>query len=114
MNTKEDWEKMLQDAGNGYNQRISALEGISRSLLMRIIALEGRAHSAYDPAVLKAQATQIEATHDLYSPVRNDTEAIVKLANLARRLLDPQDLGHAVTFEVRELAREALGKEKVG
>lgn len=29
-------------------------------------------------------------------------------SNFVRRLLDPEDLGHAVTAEVRQLAREAL------
>lgn len=57
---------------------------------------------------------QVEATKDLYAPLRSNVDPLIRLSNFARRLLDPHDLGHAVTFEVRELAREALGKEKQG
>lgn len=46
---------------------------------------------------------------NLYAPLRNDTKAVLDLSAFARRLLDPQDLGHAVTFEVRQCARRALG-----
>ena len=63
---------------------------------------------------LKSQAAQVEATKDLYAPLRSNVDPLIRLSNFARRLLDPHDLGHAVTFEVRELAREALGKEKQG
>lgn len=31
---------------------------------------------------------------------------------LAKRLLDPEDLGHAVTREVRDIARDVLGVDK--
>jgi hypothetical protein len=72
---------------------------------------------------LKSQAAQREAVNcsaepaqsygrmaeNLYAPLRNDTKAVLDLAAFARRLLDPQDLGHAVTFEVRQCARRALG-----
>jgi hypothetical protein len=45
----------------------------------------------------------------LYAPLRSDTRAVVDLAAFARRLVDMQDLGHAVTEEVRQLAMRALG-----
>jgi hypothetical protein len=32
---------------------------------------------------------------------------------LVNRLLDPEDLGHAVSAEVRDEAREVLGMERV-
>ena len=63
---------------------------------------------------LKAQAAQhqgiqhMEPEH-LYAPLRSDTRAVIDLAAFARRLIDMQDLGHAVTEEVRELAKRALG-----
>jgi hypothetical protein len=65
---------------------------------------------------LKSQAAQATATNyeyyneHLYAPLRSDTAPLIRLAAFARRLLDPSDLGHAVTEEVRNLAREALGK----
>ena len=46
-------------------------------------------------------------------PMRADTEAILALTKFAKRLLNPEDLGHAVTFEVRQLARRALGLPEV-
>ena len=33
--------------------------------------------------------------------------------SLVQRMLDPEDLGFAVTAEVRDLAREVLGLERV-
>jgi hypothetical protein len=50
-----------------------------------------------------------KATEHLYAPLRSDTRAVIDLAAFARRLIDMQDLGHAVTDEVRELAKRALG-----
>jgi len=50
-----------------------------------------------------------KATEHLYAPLRSDTRAVIDLAAFARRLIDMQDLGHAVTEEVRELAKRALG-----
>jgi|GEM_PF-5591875 len=52
---------------------------------------------------------QVEITENLYAPLRSDTRAVIDLAAFARRLIDMQDLGHAVTDEVRELAKRALG-----
>jgi len=60
-------------------------------------------------ANLRSEAAQQQATEHLYAPLRSDTRAVVDLAAFARRLIDMQDLGHAVTDEVRELAKRALG-----
>ena len=38
----------------------------------------------------------------------------IALVGFALRLLDPDDLGHAVTEEVRNVARDVLGLPKVG
>jgi hypothetical protein len=80
-------------------------------LYTRIHNLEKHIHY---PNTVKTETDKIEATRDLYAPLRSNADPLVRLAAFARRLLDPDDLGHAVSFEVRELAREALGKEKVG
>lgn len=37
----------------------------------------------------------------------------VKLRSFLLRLLNPEDLGHAVTGEVRDCARELLGMQRV-
>lgn len=58
---------------------------------------------------MQQQAAQFEATEHLYTPLRSDTRAVIDLAAFARRLVDMQDLGHAVTEEVRQLAMRALG-----
>ena len=112
--------KLLEEKYDNASERIANLaramtEANRRigDLQLRTYAMEKKTFSS--AAVdLRSQAAQCEATEHLYAPLRSDTSALLKLAELARRLLDPQDLGHAVTFEVRELAREALGKEKVG
>jgi hypothetical protein len=59
---------------------------------------------------MKEAAAKAQANEHLYAPLRSDTAPLLRLAAFARRLLDPSDLGHAVTEEVRNLAREALGK----
>jgi len=65
---------------------------------------------AMKEAAAKAQAQAIiSEAHP--PPMRADTEAILALTKFAKRLLNPDDLGHAVTFEVRQLARRALGFE---
>lgn len=58
---------------------------------------------------LKSQAAQQQAMQ----PLTNDVKAIRELGALARRLLNPEDFGHAVTFEVRQAARRALGLPEV-
>lgn len=59
---------------------------------------------------MREAAAKAQANEHLYAPLRSDTAPLIRLAAFARRLLDPSDLGHAVTEEVRNLAREALGK----
>ena len=49
----------------------------------------------------------------LYAPLRSDTKPLIDLAAFARRLLNPDDLAHAVTHEVRNAARRALGMPEV-
>jgi hypothetical protein len=54
-----------------------------------------------------------QAVSGLYAPLRSDTKPLIDLAAFARRLLNPDDLGHAVTHEVRNAARRALGMPEV-
>jgi len=61
---------------------------------------------------MKSQAAQQQA-QGLYAPLRSDTKPLIDLAAFARRLLNPDDLGHAVTKEVRDSARRALGLPEV-
>jgi len=46
-------------------------------------------------------------------PQKTDTRTVLDLTSFAKRLLNPEDLGHAVTFEVRQAARRALGRPEV-
>ena len=46
-------------------------------------------------------------------PMRTDVETIRTLTAFAKRLLNTEDFGHAVTFEVRQAARRALGLPEV-
>ena len=89
-----------------------AMEHI-QALTLRLVHLERlvqypNAH-AMPHTEIKSQAAQQQATEHLYAPLRSDTRAVIDLAAFARRLIDMQDLGHAVTEEVRELAKRALG-----
>lgn len=87
--------------------RLKEHDDILMQLASRVAQLEK--HVQYPNTKLKEQAAQLQATEHLYAPLRNDTKAVLDLAAFARRLLNPEDLGHAVTQEVRDLAREALG-----
>lgn len=58
---------------------------------------------------LKSRAAQQQAAQ----PLTNDVKAIRELGALARNLLNPEVFGHAVTFEVRQAARRALGLPEV-
>ena len=93
-----------------WNQkRIDALE--TRMAQLERLVQYPNAH-AMPHTEIKAQAAEMQARIDplnLYAPLRSDTRAVIDLAAFARRLIDMQDLGHAVTDEVRELAKRALG-----
>jgi hypothetical protein len=91
------------------NARLTRLETAHHNTMKRLAGLESRVDNQALSITLKSQAAQVEATENLYAPLRTDTAAILDLAAFARRLLDPEDLGHAVTKEVRDLARKALG-----
>ena len=45
--------------------------------------------------------------------MRTDVETIRTLTAFVKRLLNTEDFGHAVTFEVRQAARRALGLPEV-
>lgn len=69
----------------------------------RIRQLERLVHypnAAAKDIAMKECAAQIQAKRD-------------PLSDFARRLLNPSDLGYAVTFEVRNAARRALGLPEV-
>jgi predicted nucleotide-binding protein len=46
-------------------------------------------------------------------PHRQLWEDYLRLLNFAMRFLNPDDLGHSVSAEVRDAARVALGREPV-
>lgn len=104
---------------NGYNARLTRIE--ARLALIEAFRdkqalethrLKGELNPhIYGQAAIKSEAAQHQAQPpaNLYAPLRNDTKAVLDLAAFVRRLLDPQDLGWAVSTEIRRLAREALG-----
>ena len=51
-----------------------------------------------------------QATQTNYKQATAD---VMRMRVGLRRLLDPEDLGHAATAEIRDMAREALGKTAV-
>lgn len=87
MNSPEDWKKMLDTQGEGYNQRISALENLSRSLIIRIGNLESaRDKRAFDEHAVKSQAAAAQATEHLYAPLRSDTKPLLEMSAFLRKV----------------------------
>lgn len=58
--------------------------------------------------LLRVCAHQATQTNHLQA-----TADVMLMRTALRRLLDPEDLGHAATAEIRDLARVALGKSPV-
>jgi|SRR6516225_2395989 hypothetical protein len=85
--------------------RIRFLERAHLENSRRIHGVEKHFFTHVKEAAVRAEATP----ENLYAPLRSDTRAVVDLAAFVRRLVDMQDLGHAVTEEVRQLALRALG-----
>jgi len=67
---------------------------------------------ALKEAGVRAQAMRGREDADKV-PMRTDVETIRTLTAFAKRLLNTEDFGHAVTFEVRQAARRALGLPEV-
>ena len=113
------------EAGEFFGARMFMDDAI-RLAAKRIEALEKRMDNGAVQTALKSQAAQQQlqsygqkvqnsqhAVHGLYPPLRSDTKPLIDLAAFARRLLNPDDLAHAVTHEVRNAARRALGMPEV-
>jgi len=103
---------------NEHQARITQLEKLVHypaSLKTDVASVNARLkeQAAQHQAMTNRTASGPELHANLYAPLRNDTKAVLDLAAFARRLLDPQDLGHAVSFEVRQAARRALGLQEV-
>jgi hypothetical protein len=118
---KTPMSKELLTAMTAVRERFDAQE-------KRIAALEASRDKEAFNTTLKSQAAQQQAQHpylgagqpanlpneqNLYAPLRSDTKPLIDLAAFARRLLNPDDLAHAVTHEVRNAARRALGMPEV-
>jgi hypothetical protein len=57
--------------------------------------------------------TTTQALKEAQAALAVMAERNARLRALAQRLLDPDDLGYAVSAEVRDAAREALGRQRV-
>ncbi len=70
---------------------------------------------AMKEAAARAQGANLQqgCIPDGRVPMRTDVETIRTLTAFAKRLLNTEDFGHAVTFEVRQAARRALGLPEV-
>lgn len=96
---------------NSYRNYLKELESRIEQLEAHVLYPKGQlATSTQQRHIdMHEQAARAQATEHLYAPLRSDTRAVIDLAAFARRLIDMQDLGHAVTEEVRQLAMRALG-----
>jgi hypothetical protein len=99
------------------DQDLKLLFDAHEGLLERVRQLEKHIHYPHNEVAMKEAAAKAQAQaiiSEAYPPpMRADTEAILALTKFAKRLINPDDLGHAVTFEVRQLARRALGLPEV-
>jgi hypothetical protein len=112
-----DMMSIVASAQRFQEQRFQQLEA-------RLVKLEAPRDQQALQTALKSQAAQQQGLNGsqigqpcerngLYAPLRSDTKPLIDLAAFARRLLNPDDLGHAVTKEVRDAARRALGMPEV-
>ena len=80
-------------------------------LRARVTQLEKHIHYPHKEAALKSSAARAQgqqASVDT-APMRSDVEAILTMTAFIKRLLSPEDFAYAVTLEVRNEARRALG-----
>lgn len=96
-------ESQLQEL----RRRVHALEAML--LYPNAVSKNMEQQMAEQAAKYQAMGYESAQPENLYAPLRSNVGPLIKLTELARRILNPDDLGHAVTEEVRNLAREALG-----
>jgi hypothetical protein len=88
-----------------YAQRFSDLEN-----RVKILEFIRRNPTHLNPEIgMREAAARAQAVPPDFVSRRSDFEAISDMGTFIRRLLSPEDLGYAVTAEVRALARKALG-----
>lgn len=99
----------LAGAQNYYERKFAAMEERIRQLEKHIhypgLATGARTASATE---LREAAARAQASVDTV-PMRSDVEAILTMTAFCKRLLSPEDFAYAVTLEVRNEARRALG-----
>jgi hypothetical protein len=87
--------------------------GVKRFDEMTALKSQAAQQQAQHPYLGAGQPANLPNEQNLYAPLRSDTKPLIDLAAFARRLLNPDDLAHAVTHEVRNAARRALGMPEV-
>jgi hypothetical protein len=92
----------------------------AKDLDVRLSQLEKHVHYPHNETAMKEAAARVQGMNiaqgcipDGRVPMRTDVETIRTLTAFAKRLLNTEDFGHAVTFEVRQAARRALGLPEV-
>jgi hypothetical protein len=90
-------------------ERVKQLEKLVHYPVATKVEANLKAMALQAEAVQPREAAAVHNANNLYAPLRNDTKAVLDLAAFARRLLDPHDLAFAVSIEVRQCARRALG-----
>lgn len=77
-------------------------------LAERVRQLEKHIHYPHNETAMKEAAARAQAEKDVV-PMRSDVEAILTMTAFIKRWLSPEDFAFAVTLEVRNEARRALG-----
>jgi hypothetical protein len=120
----EDWRFANAEVMGGFAELFKRVTNLEQQVANQAVGLQKLGSlnvSLQQDVALKSQAVQQQArasknqedARSQYVPLRSDTKPLIDLAAFARRLLNPDDLGHAVTKEVRDAARRALGMPEV-
>jgi hypothetical protein len=131
MNLLEEWQQEVNktldvrhkryfEAFDKIEQRLAKLEApcdkeaLATQLKSQAAQQQALGNAAQQQAQVSIYSLDVGNPNEaLYAPLRSDTKPLIDLAAFARRLLNPDDLGHAVTKEVRDSARRALGMPEV-
>jgi hypothetical protein len=114
----------MTDKHDSYNQRISALENLSRSLIIRLGNAETRIAEqeqrdrkvAFDEHEVKSQAAATQATEHLYAPLRSDTKPLLEMSAFVRKVanaridvptIDAWHLLRDVILEAQEILKRS-------
>jgi hypothetical protein len=111
--TDAEWVRSNTSKVLDYAQKIAKIVETQDN---RIGQLEKHIHYPHNETAMKEAAAMAQGQQSAYKakqsetvPMRSNVEAILTMTAFIKRLLSPEDFAYAVTLEVRNEARRALG-----